>query len=96
MQVEIVGSIKEPNFHVAKSVAEVTRYNQFYLLWKHIFFVFNIIYLGPQGLKQEFPDAFSDPKIQPLFEFDWHIYLCSKKRVGHVTSRTLFELQLLI
>lgn len=45
-----------------------------------IFWVF-----GPQGLKLEFPGAFSDPIIKPLFEFDWHTYLCTKKRVSHVT-----------
>lgn len=36
-----------------------------------------------QGLKQKFPEAFLDPKIQPLLEFDWHTYLCDKKRVSH-------------
>lgn len=36
-----------------------------------------------QGLKQKFPEAFLDPKIQPLFELDWHNYLCDKKRVRH-------------
>ncbi|XP_003976705.1 probable inactive peptidyl-prolyl cis-trans isomerase-like 6 [Takifugu rubripes] len=54
IHIEIVGSIKEPNFYVAKSIAE--------------------------GLKLEFSDAFSDPIIKPLFEFDWHTYLCNKKR----------------
>lgn len=44
-----------------------------------IFWVF-----GRQGLKLEFPDAFLDPIIKPLFEFDWHTYLCNKKRVSHV------------
>ncbi|KAM4522469.1 putative inactive peptidyl-prolyl cis-trans isomerase-like 6 [Odontesthes bonariensis] len=52
--IEIVGLIKDSNFHVAKSIAE--------------------------GLKQKFPDDFLDPKIQPLLEFDWHTYLCNKKR----------------
>ncbi|KAM8726609.1 putative inactive peptidyl-prolyl cis-trans isomerase-like 6 isoform 2-T2 [Acanthopagrus schlegelii] len=33
-----------------------------------------------KGLKQKFPEAFLDPKIQPLFELDWHNYLCDKKR----------------
>ncbi|KAK2856184.1 hypothetical protein Q5P01_004919 [Channa striata] len=51
---EIVGSIKECNFQVAKSIAE--------------------------GLKQKFPEAFLDPIIQPLLEFDWRMYLCNKKR----------------
>lgn len=40
--------------------------------------------LGRQGLNLEFPDAFSDPIIKPLFEFEWHTYLCNKKRVSHV------------
>ncbi|XP_030261781.1 putative inactive peptidyl-prolyl cis-trans isomerase-like 6 isoform X2 [Sparus aurata] len=53
MHLEIVGLIKDPNFHVAKCIAE--------------------------GLKQKFPEAFLDPKIQPLLEFDWHTYLCDKK-----------------
>ncbi|KAI3364270.1 hypothetical protein L3Q82_011075 [Scortum barcoo] len=34
-----------------------------------------------EGLKQKFPDAFLDPKIQPLLEFDWHTYLCNKRRL---------------
>lgn len=38
---------------------------------------------APQGLKQKFPEAFLDPKIQPLLEFDWHTYLCDKKMVSH-------------
>ncbi|XP_018528133.1 LOW QUALITY PROTEIN: probable inactive peptidyl-prolyl cis-trans isomerase-like 6 [Lates calcarifer] len=33
-----------------------------------------------EGLKQKFPEAFLDPKIRPLLEFDWHTYLCNKKR----------------
>ncbi|XP_070843891.1 probable inactive peptidyl-prolyl cis-trans isomerase-like 6 [Chaetodon trifascialis] len=33
-----------------------------------------------EGLKLKFPDAFLDPKIQPLLEFDWHTYLYNKKR----------------
>nr|XP_046228173.1 probable inactive peptidyl-prolyl cis-trans isomerase-like 6 isoform X1 [Scatophagus argus] len=32
-----------------------------------------------EGLKQKFPEAFLDPKIQPLLEFDWHTYLRNKK-----------------
>ncbi|KAM3603421.1 uncharacterized protein V6R79_021866 [Siganus canaliculatus] len=51
---EIVGSMKDCNFHVAKCIAE--------------------------GLKQKFPEAFSDLKIQPLFETEWHTYVCDKKR----------------
>ncbi|KAF7643385.1 hypothetical protein LDENG_00240570, partial [Lucifuga dentata] len=31
-------------------------------------------------LKQKFPDAFLDPKIEPLLECDWHVYLWEKKR----------------
>ncbi|XP_061562926.1 probable inactive peptidyl-prolyl cis-trans isomerase-like 6 [Cololabis saira] len=54
MYLEIVGLIKDPNFHVAKSIAE--------------------------GLKQKFPETFLDPKIQPLLEFDWQMYLSNKKR----------------
>ncbi|XP_071335482.1 probable inactive peptidyl-prolyl cis-trans isomerase-like 6 [Trachinotus anak] len=54
VHIEIVGLIKDCNFHVAKSIAE--------------------------GLKQKFPEAFLDPKIQPLLEFHWHTYLCNKKR----------------
>ncbi|XP_045917120.1 probable inactive peptidyl-prolyl cis-trans isomerase-like 6 isoform X3 [Micropterus dolomieu] len=54
MHLEIVGSIKDRNFHVAKSIAE--------------------------GLKQKFPEAFLDPKIQPFLDCDWHTYLCNKKR----------------
>uniref|UniRef100_UPI0037E7FE57 probable inactive peptidyl-prolyl cis-trans isomerase-like 6 n=1 Tax=Semicossyphus pulcher TaxID=241346 RepID=UPI0037E7FE57 len=54
MQIEIVGLIKDHNFHVAKSIAE--------------------------GLKKKFQEVFLDPKIQPLLEFDWHSYLCNKKR----------------
>uniref|UniRef100_A0A3Q4N2E1 Peptidyl-prolyl cis-trans isomerase n=1 Tax=Neolamprologus brichardi TaxID=32507 RepID=A0A3Q4N2E1_NEOBR len=33
-----------------------------------------------EGLKQQFPAAFLDPEIRPLFEFEWHGYLCDKKR----------------
>uniref|UniRef100_A0A7N8X192 Peptidyl-prolyl cis-trans isomerase n=1 Tax=Mastacembelus armatus TaxID=205130 RepID=A0A7N8X192_9TELE len=33
-----------------------------------------------EGLKQKFPEAFMDPKTQPLLELDWHSYLCNKKR----------------
>ncbi|XP_074471898.1 putative inactive peptidyl-prolyl cis-trans isomerase-like 6 [Sebastes fasciatus] len=33
-----------------------------------------------EGLKQKFPEAFLDPKIQPLLECDWHTYLSHKKR----------------
>ncbi|XP_041815095.1 probable inactive peptidyl-prolyl cis-trans isomerase-like 6 [Chelmon rostratus] len=33
-----------------------------------------------EGLKLKFPDAFLDPKILPLLEFDWNTYLCNKKR----------------
>ncbi|XP_051265769.1 probable inactive peptidyl-prolyl cis-trans isomerase-like 6 [Dicentrarchus labrax] len=54
MRLEIVGLVKERDFHVAKSIAE--------------------------GLKQKFPESFLHPKIQPLLEFDWHTYLCNKKR----------------
>uniref|UniRef100_A0A3Q1FQB8 Peptidyl-prolyl cis-trans isomerase n=1 Tax=Acanthochromis polyacanthus TaxID=80966 RepID=A0A3Q1FQB8_9TELE len=54
IHLEIVGLIKDSNFHVAKSIAK--------------------------GLKQQFPEAFLEPKIQPLLEFDWHAYLCNKKR----------------
>lgn len=36
MQVEVVGSIKEANFHVAKCAAEVTRYK--FELWNHNFY----------------------------------------------------------
>uniref|UniRef100_A0A3Q1BSZ3 PPIase cyclophilin-type domain-containing protein n=1 Tax=Amphiprion ocellaris TaxID=80972 RepID=A0A3Q1BSZ3_AMPOC len=54
IHLEIVGLIKDSNFHVAKSIAE--------------------------GLKQNFPEAFLEPKIQPLLEFDWHSYLYNKKR----------------
>uniref|UniRef100_A0A3Q4BJ34 Peptidyl-prolyl cis-trans isomerase n=1 Tax=Mola mola TaxID=94237 RepID=A0A3Q4BJ34_MOLML len=54
VHLEIVGLMKDQNFHVAKSISE--------------------------GLKQKFPEAFLDPKIQPLFEFDWHTYLYNKKR----------------
>nr|XP_020488578.1 probable inactive peptidyl-prolyl cis-trans isomerase-like 6 [Labrus bergylta] len=32
-----------------------------------------------EGLKQKFPEVFLDPKTQPLLEFDWHDFLCSKK-----------------
>ncbi|XP_047429915.1 probable inactive peptidyl-prolyl cis-trans isomerase-like 6 [Mugil cephalus] len=53
-QIEIVGLIKDSQFHVAKSIAE--------------------------ELKQKFPEAFLDPKIDPLLEFDWHTYLCNKKK----------------
>ncbi|XP_024863196.1 probable inactive peptidyl-prolyl cis-trans isomerase-like 6 isoform X2 [Kryptolebias marmoratus] len=53
-QLEVVGFVKDPSFHMAKSIAE--------------------------GLQQKFPEEFLDPKIQPLFEFDWHNYLCNKKR----------------
>uniref|UniRef100_A0A3B3UYE1 Peptidyl-prolyl cis-trans isomerase n=1 Tax=Poecilia latipinna TaxID=48699 RepID=A0A3B3UYE1_9TELE len=53
-QIEIVGVIKDPNFHAARSIAE--------------------------GLKQQFPDDLLDPVIVPLLEFDWHEYLCKKKR----------------
>lgn len=48
-----------------------------------------LLFFGPQGLKLEFPGVFSDPKIQPLFEFDWQAYLCNKKRVSHVTNLEL-------
>lgn len=34
-----------------------------------------------KGLKQEFPGAFEDPKIQPLLELDWDAYLSNKKKV---------------
>ncbi|XP_029352722.1 putative inactive peptidyl-prolyl cis-trans isomerase-like 6 [Echeneis naucrates] len=54
VQIEIVGLIKDHNFHVAKSIAE--------------------------GLKQSFPEAFLEPKIQPLLEYDWYSYLSNKKR----------------
>ncbi|KAF7230520.1 probable inactive peptidyl-prolyl cis-trans isomerase-like 6 isoform X1 [Nothobranchius furzeri] len=53
-QLKIVGLVKDPNFHVAKCVAE--------------------------GLKEKFPMDFQDPKILPLFDLDWHTYLCNKKR----------------
>ncbi|XP_069014263.1 probable inactive peptidyl-prolyl cis-trans isomerase-like 6 [Embiotoca jacksoni] len=53
MHLEIVGLIKDSNFHVAKSIAE--------------------------GLKQMFPEAFLDPEVLPLLEFDWHTYLYNKK-----------------
>ncbi|XP_056284890.1 probable inactive peptidyl-prolyl cis-trans isomerase-like 6 [Pseudoliparis swirei] len=33
-----------------------------------------------EGLKQKFPKAFLDPKVQPLLEFDWHTYLSEKKK----------------
>ncbi|XP_034018035.1 probable inactive peptidyl-prolyl cis-trans isomerase-like 6 [Thalassophryne amazonica] len=33
-----------------------------------------------EGLKQKFPEAFLDPTIQPLLEFDWDAYLWTKKR----------------
>ncbi|KAM7395310.1 hypothetical protein PAMA_006874 [Pampus argenteus] len=33
-----------------------------------------------EGLKQKFPEAFMDPTIQPLLEFEWHTFLCNKKR----------------
>ncbi|XP_049914773.1 probable inactive peptidyl-prolyl cis-trans isomerase-like 6 isoform X2 [Epinephelus moara] len=54
IRLEIIGLVKDRNFHVARSIAE--------------------------GLKQKFPDAFLEPKIRPLLEFDWHSYLCNKKR----------------
>ncbi|KAK9531491.1 hypothetical protein VZT92_010913 [Zoarces viviparus] len=54
IHLEVVGLIKDCNFHVARCIAE--------------------------GLKQKFPKAFLDPKIQPLLEFDWHTYLTQKKR----------------
>ncbi|XP_070705883.1 probable inactive peptidyl-prolyl cis-trans isomerase-like 6 [Pempheris klunzingeri] len=54
MHLEIIGLVKNSNFHVAKSIAE--------------------------ALKQKFPEAFLDPSIQPLLEFDWHTYLWNKKR----------------
>lgn len=41
-----------------------------------------------QGLKQKFPEAFLDPKIRPLLEFDWHTYLCNKKRVSRLVIFT--------
>ncbi|XP_054877439.1 probable inactive peptidyl-prolyl cis-trans isomerase-like 6 [Poeciliopsis prolifica] len=53
-QIEIVGVVKDPHFHAARSIAE--------------------------ELKQLFPDDFLDPEIVPLLEFDWHEYLCNKKR----------------
>lgn len=28
------------------------------------------------------PKAFLDLKVQPLMEFDWHTYLCNKRKVG--------------
>ncbi|KAG5846507.1 hypothetical protein ANANG_G00115700 [Anguilla anguilla] len=33
-----------------------------------------------EGLKQKFPASFSDVKIRPLHECDWHEYLTSKKK----------------
>uniref|UniRef100_A0A3P8QLB5 PPIase cyclophilin-type domain-containing protein n=1 Tax=Astatotilapia calliptera TaxID=8154 RepID=A0A3P8QLB5_ASTCA len=33
-----------------------------------------------EGLKLQFPTAFLDPEIRPLFEFEWHGYLCDKKK----------------
>ncbi|XP_058469103.1 probable inactive peptidyl-prolyl cis-trans isomerase-like 6 isoform X1 [Solea solea] len=54
LDIEIVGLIKDTNFHVAKYIAE--------------------------GLKQEFPNAFLDPKFQPLLELEWDTYLHNKKR----------------
>ncbi|KAL6095921.1 ppil6 [Pungitius sinensis] len=33
-----------------------------------------------EALKQKFPEAFLEPKIQPLMEIDWHTYLSQKKR----------------
>lgn len=85
-QLEIVGLIKESNFHVAKNIAEVKRwFLQFYFrcVW---YFYLDILkktfVFANQGLKQKFPEAFSDPKIQPLLEFDWHTYLFNKKRVS--------------
>ncbi|XP_029966695.1 putative inactive peptidyl-prolyl cis-trans isomerase-like 6 [Salarias fasciatus] len=32
-----------------------------------------------EGLKQKFPEAFLEPRVQPLLELDWHTYLYSKK-----------------
>ncbi|XP_028253516.1 putative inactive peptidyl-prolyl cis-trans isomerase-like 6 [Parambassis ranga] len=57
IQLEVVGLIKDCNFHVARGIAE--------------------------GLKQKYPEAFLDPKIQPLLEFDWNSYLCNKKMELH-------------
>ncbi|XP_053193329.1 probable inactive peptidyl-prolyl cis-trans isomerase-like 6 [Scomber japonicus] len=54
VHVEITGLVRDPSFHVAKSIAE--------------------------AIKQKFPEAFMAPTIQPLLEFDWHMFLCNKKR----------------
>lgn len=37
-----------------------------------------------QGLKQKFPDAFLEPKIQPLLEIDWVTYQQDKIKVLYV------------
>ncbi|XP_004083555.1 peptidyl-prolyl cis-trans isomerase-like 6 isoform X1 [Oryzias latipes] len=33
-----------------------------------------------EGLNMKFPKAFLDLKVQPLMEFDWHTYLCNKRK----------------
>ncbi|XP_029984619.1 putative inactive peptidyl-prolyl cis-trans isomerase-like 6 [Sphaeramia orbicularis] len=43
-------------------------------------YYFHVATSVAEGLKQKFPESFLDPKIQPLFEFDWHSYLYNKKR----------------
>nr|XP_040017345.1 probable inactive peptidyl-prolyl cis-trans isomerase-like 6 isoform X1 [Gasterosteus aculeatus aculeatus] len=46
------------------------------LIKEHTFHVARSI---AEALKQKFPEAFLDPKIQPLMEMDWHTYLSQKK-----------------
>lgn len=80
--IKIVGLIKDCSFHVAKTIAEVNKIPLVYFSSPVDLSPLPIHYACPQGLKQQFPEAFLDPEIRPLFEFEWHTYLCTKKQVG--------------
>lgn len=83
LNVEIVGLIKDRNFYIAKSIAEVKLYFCWFVKFI-ICFMLTRCFCAQQGLKQKFPEAFLDPVIQPLLEFDWCSYLINKKRVSCV------------
>ncbi|XP_039873722.1 probable inactive peptidyl-prolyl cis-trans isomerase-like 6 isoform X2 [Simochromis diagramma] len=65
-------------------------------------FSFHVAKSIAEGLKLQFPTAFLDPEIRPLFEFEWHGYLCDKKKhqfvfmdveiAGEAAGRLMFEL----
>ena len=94
VHLEIVGLMKDQSFHVAKSISEVNLSFVVSLFRCSVVTfhlnVHNTVDFAHQGLKQKFPKAFLDPKIQPLFEFDWYTYQYNIKRVSHHTCfRTL-------